>query len=132
MPAQSPSYIARGDVPPSRFVKLNGTDHGIVVCGAGDEAIGISHEGTRQAPLEGVTPLAAKDGESCQVYSDTWPCEIWAGAAITAGQKLKPNAAGAAVPAVNGDVYSAIARASAASGERCKCQVTIGRMPPAA
>lgn len=131
MPAQSPSFIAKGDIPPSRFVKIS-ADHGVVICGAGDEAVGVSHEGTREAPITGITPLAAKEGESCQVYTDTWPCEVVAGGTITAGAKLKPDANGAAVAAANGDVYSAIARAGAASGERVKVTVTAGRMPPAA
>lgn len=138
MPAQSPSFIARGDIPPSVFVKQNGTDHGIVVCVANDEAIGVSHEGTREAPISGITPLAAKNGESCQVYTDTWSCEIIAGAAIVAGNKLKPDINGHAVPVV-GDalgaagavdkIYSAIARSSAAIGERVKCTVQRGIVP---
>ncbi len=128
MPAQSPSFIAKGSVPPSVFVKQSG-DHGIVICGAGDEAVGVSHEGTREAPVTGVTPMAALTGESCQVYTETWTCEVIAGDTITAGQKLKPDANGAAVPAVAGNVYSAIARAGAVAGERCKCTVTTGRIP---
>lgn len=134
MPAQSPSFIARGDIPPSVFVKQNGTDHGIVACVADDEAIGVSHEGTREAPITGITPLAAKDGESCQVYIDTWPCEVIAGDVIVAGAKLKPDANGHAVPVVAGvnpQIYSAIARAGAAAGERVKCSVQRGIVPAA-
>lgn len=140
MPAQSPSYIARGDIPSSVFVKQDGSDHGIVVCGADDEAVGVSHEGTREAPITGITPLAAGDGESCQVYTDTWPCEVIAGDTIVAGAKLKPDLNGHAVPVVADvagaagaadKVYSAIARAGAAVGERVKCSVQRGIVPPA-
>lgn len=134
MPAQSPSYIARGDIPPSVFVKQDGTDHGIVICVADDEAIGVSHEGTREAPITGVTPLSAIDGESCQVYTDTWPCEVIAGDTIVAGNKLKPDVNGHAVPVVAGvadQVYSAIARAGAAAGERVKVTVQRGIVPAA-
>jgi hypothetical protein len=121
----SPSFIAKGDIPSSVFVKQSG-DHGIVVCGAGDEAIGVSHEGTREAPITGITPLAAIAGESCQVYTDTWNCEVKAGGTIVAGDKLKPNASALAVVAGGGEIFSAIARAGAANGERCKCTVTRG------
>lgn len=125
MPAQSPSFIAKGNIPPSRFVKQSG-DHGIVICVANDEAVGVSHEGTREAPITGITPLAAIANESCQVYTDTWTCEVIAGDTITAGAKLKPGADGVAIPAVAGNVYSAIARAGAVVGERCKCTITRG------
>jgi hypothetical protein len=126
MPAsQASSFIARGDVGPSLFVKQSG-DHGIVVCGAGDEAIGVSHEGTREAPITGITPKAAISGESCMVYTDTFPCEIIAGTTIVAGDKLVPDANAEAIPAGAGQIYSAIARAGAADGERVKCTVTRG------
>lgn len=121
----SPSFIAKGNIPSSIFVKQSG-DHGIIICGAGDEAVGVSHEGTREAPITGITPLAAIAGESCQVYTDTWPCEVIAGGTITAGDFLKPDANAEAVKAGVGEVYSAIARAGAADGERCKCTVTRG------
>lgn len=131
MPASSaPSFIARGDIPPSRFVIQNGTDHGVVVATAGAKAVGVSYEGTRDAPIEGVTPLAAKDGEGVNVYTETMPCEIVAGADIDAGDELKPGTAGVAVPAAPGDHYSAIARASALNGQRVKATVTKGYLPP--
>lgn len=128
MPAQSPSFIARGDVEPSVFVKQDGaTDNGIVQSVADDESIGISHEGTREAPVEGITPLAAKDGESCMVYTDGWTCEVIAAGVIAPGAKLKPNADGHAIATTTaGDVYSAIARSAGAAGTRCKVIVRRG------
>jgi len=128
MPAQAPNFIAKGDIGPSLFVKQSG-DHGVVICDTGDEAIGVSHEGTREAPVTGVTPLTAKEGEAIMVYTDTWTCEIIAGDTITAGQKLKPDSTGRAVPAVATNVYSAIAKAGATVGQKCKCIVTVGRLP---
>jgi len=126
MPAsQAPGFIARGDIGTSRFVKQSG-DHGVVVCGAGDEAIGVSHEGTREAPITGIVPLTAKSGEAVMVYTDTFPCEVIAGATIVAGDKLAPDANAAAVPAAAGSIYSAIARAGAAVGERVKATVQRG------
>jgi hypothetical protein len=127
MPAQAPNFIAKGNIPSSVFVKQSG-DHGIVVCVAGDEAIGVSHEGSREAPITGITPLAAISGESCQVYTETWPCEIIAGGTIVAGDKIAPDADGKGVAANAGSVYSAIARAGAAAGERIKATVQRGVM----
>jgi hypothetical protein len=130
MPASSsPSFIARGDIPPSRFVIQDGSDHGVVVATAGAKAVGVSYEGTRFAPIEDVTPLAAKSGEGINVYTETMPCEIVAGADIVAGAQLKPGTNGVAVPAVEGDHYSAIARASASNGQRVKATVTSGYLP---
>lgn len=130
MPAsQAPNFIARGDIGPSLFVKFHTTDHGVVVAAAGDEAIGVSHEGTREAPVTGVTPLTAKDGEAVMVYTDTMTCEVIAGADIIVGAKLKPDATGKAITAVATNVYSAIAKAAALNGEKCKCILTVGRLP---
>ena len=126
MPAQSRNYIARADINSSVFVKRDGTDHGIQQCVADEEAVGISHEGTREAPITGITPLAAKNGESCQVYTLGWPCEVIAAAAVVAGDKLKPDANGQAVVAAAGERYSAIADAAAAAGERAKVTVQSG------
>lgn len=131
MPASSaPSFIARGDIPPSRFVMQNGTDHGVVVATAGAMAVGVAYEGTRDTPIEGVTPLAAKSGEGINVYTETMPCEIVTGGDITPGTPLKPGALGVAVAALPGDHYSAIARAGALSGQRVKATVTFGYLPP--
>ncbi|MCD0459108.1 hypothetical protein [Roseiconus lacunae] len=130
MPAQSPSFIAKGDIEPSVFVQPDPTnDHAILQAEAGDECLGVSHEGTREAPVEGVTPLAAKANESCQVYTDGWPCEIIAGATLVNGDKLKSDANGHAIKAVAGDAFYAVARAGAAAGERVKATVTRGLIP---
>jgi hypothetical protein len=127
MPAsQAPSFIARGDIGTSLFVKQNGTDHGVVICAAGDEAIGVSHEGTREAPITGITPLTAKSGEGVMVYTDTFPCEIVAGGTIAAGDKLVPDSTARAIAAGAGQIYSAIARAGATVGQRVKATVQRG------
>ena len=125
MPAQAPSFIAKGNIPPSVFVKQSG-DHGVVICGANDEAVGVSHEGTRTAPITGVTPMTAETGEPVMVYTEPFTCEVTAGDTIVAGDKLKPDASGFAVPATGTSVYSAIARAGAVVGEKCKCTVVRG------
>lgn len=126
MPAQSQNYIARADIPPAKFVKQDGSDNGVVPCVADDIAVGISYEGSREAPIPSVTPLQAIDGEPCGVYTETWSCEIVAGAAIVSGEYLKPDANADAVPAAAGDQYSARARSNAAPGERVRVVVERG------
>lgn len=122
-----PSFLAGEDLAPSIFVKMEaGVDNTIVKCGAGDQAIGVTAEHSRTAPIPGATVLAAADGESTQIYGLGEPCEITAGAAITAGAYLKPNASGQAIPAVATDKYSAQARTSAASGEKVKAVLKSG------
>lgn len=125
MPAQAPNYIAKGDISPSRFVKPSG-DHGVAQAGLYDQAVGVSHEGTRSAPIEGVTPLTAIAGEPVAVYTDTFPCEIVANDTIVAGDPLVPDAQGRAIVALAGMVFSAIAKAGASAGERVKAVVQRG------
>lgn len=124
------SYIARGDIRPSRFVKRDtASNHGVLEADAGDTPVGVSYEGTRYAPLPNVSPLAAISGEPVLVYTEGMPCEIVAAASITSGQYLKPDADGQAIVAVAGDIYGAIADASGASGQNVKVTVKIGITP---
>ena len=130
--SSAPSFIAGGNIGPSLFVKIEaGESNTVILCGAGDAAIGISQEGTREAPIPGVTPLAAAEGESLLVYQLGEPCEIVAAAAIAAGDYLKPNASGQAVVAGAGDAYSAVSLVDCASGEKCKVVIREGRIPAA-
>lgn len=121
-----PSYLAGEDLGPSLFVKHEaGVDNTVVLCVADDVAIGVTHEGTREAPIPSVsTPLAAAEGESCQIYGADEPCEIVAGSAIQAGDRLKPDADSKAVPAADHEPASAVARTDAASGEKVKVMIT--------
>lgn len=120
-----PSFLAGEDIGPSLFVRPQaGTDNTILLCDAGDVATGVSHEGTREAPIPGVTPLAAAEGESCQIYGADEPCEVIAGAAIEAGDRLKPDVNSKAVPAEDSEAASAIARTDAAAGEKVKVMIT--------
>lgn len=127
MPGQGRSYMAGEDLSPSRFVTHDGTnDFHVVTCTADQGAVGVTHEGTREAPRTGVTPLAAAEGEPVRVYTIGEPCEVEAGDTIAPGDPLKPDADGKAVPCADGDEYSAFADSAAASGELCKCTVQRG------
>lgn len=124
------SYIARGDIRPSRFVKRDtATNHGVLEADAGDATVGVAYEGTRTAPLPGVTALAAISGDPILVYTEGMPCEIVAGGSITPGQYLKPDADGRAVAAVAGDLFGAIADATGATGQNVKATVMFGITP---
>ena len=130
-----PSYVAGGDIKVSRFVKIEASvDHTVVVCGAGDIAIGVSHEGPELASLPpdttaSVDLIAAYDGNSCRVYGIGDSCEVFAGGTITAGALLKPDASAKAVVCSSGDEYSAVARAGAAADERCQITLEHGVAP---
>lgn len=124
------SFLFGADTGPSLFVKLKaGTDHTVIPCVANDRAYGVSYEGTRQAPIPDVTPLAAKTGESAGVYGPGEPCEIIAGATIAAGDYLKPDANARAIPTATGNAYSAIAVSGAAAGEKVKVTIQAGISP---
>lgn len=131
MPGSSaPSFKAAEDIGPSLFVRVSGNRE-VSLCDAGDLAIGVSQEGTREAPIPGVTtPLAAAQGEPIHVYTMSEPCEVVAGGSIDAGDYLKPNADAQAVVASEGDTYSAVALSDASSGEKVKVQVQGGVTPP--
>lgn len=135
MSHSSPSYIAGADVAPCRFVKISGGDHTVIQCVAGDRAVGVSAENSREAPIPSVsTVLHAKEGEPVHAYGMGESCEVTAGGAITAGDYLKPDADGKAVtivPGVSPVVYSAVARSSAAVGEKVKVLIQTGTVPVA-
>jgi hypothetical protein len=133
MPHSNPSYIAGGNILPSRFVKLEaGENNSVVQCVADDVAnAGVSAEGTNTAPIPGASGNAAEAGQSCQVYGLGEPCEVVAGATVAAGDPLKPDADGKAIKAVAGDEYSAVARSAAAANEKIKCVVRYGSLPSA-
>ena len=139
---QNPSYIFASDTKPSRFVKRTANDHEVeVVAAQTDKPCGVSHEGTREAPIPGVDPLVARAGESARVYGEDETCEVLAGAAIAvddfvngntvdlSGIGLSAAEAGVAVVATAGQVYGGRAQAAAAQGEMCRIQVMTGLVP---
>lgn len=131
---QDPSFHAVADIPVSVFVKRDtASDFGMKPCVAGDIAdVGVSHQGTQDTQLPGTTgtPIAAIAGTSCKIYGLGKTCEVIAGAAITAGAKLKPDANAHAVAATAGDEYSAIANQTVGTaGERVSVTIHYGTTP---
>lgn len=125
--SNNPSYKFKVDTLPSLFVKQDpATDHQVDLAVVGDDPIGVSHEGTNEAPIPGVTGYAAKAGETARVYGVTETCEVVSAEAIVRGDYVRPNAASKAVKARHGLPYGGKALASCASGENCRIQVMRG------
>lgn len=125
--SSAPSFIAGGNISPSRFVKgESGESNTILQAGAGERAIGVSHESTLEAPIPSASAYAATDTLTVQVYGLGEVCEITAGGSIAAFAPLKPDANGKAVTAAIGEPYSAIALVDAADGEKVKSIVVQG------
>lgn len=123
----TPSFVLGEDAGPSLIVKPDvANDHTVLLATEGDDVWGVLHEGTREAPIPGITPLAGAAGESVRVYGDTETCEVIAGVAITAGDKVGPDSASKGQPAIHGFPYVGKAQADAAVGEMCRIQVERG------
>ena len=127
--SQNPSYVFGADIGPSLIVRQTGDPHTVVRAVNGElPLVGVSHEGTREAPIPGITPLAGKAGESARIYGDTEVCEVIAGANIASGVYVTANADSHAVAAADGDYYVGRTLAAAISGERARIQVQLGRV----
>lgn len=131
MSLNSPNFIARGTIRPSRFVRIDtATDFGVLESDAGSLSIGISQEGTRDTPgVSGAGTDAASVGEPIHVYGlgDTPMLEV--GAAVASGDRLKSDADGKGVAvAADADFFGAIAlEAGAADGVKIRVQIVIGQ-----
>lgn len=77
MPTENPSFVFGEDCAPSLIVKQStAADHTVLKCGFGELPCGVAHEGSREAPIPGITPLAAAAGESNRVYGPGETCEV--------------------------------------------------------
>lgn len=97
--ADSPSFTAGGNISPSRFVSASGSFHVGQATGATNAPIGVSQAGVRRAPGTGLDDgYAAISGEGLRVFGVGETCLIDTGDVVTAGQYLKSDANGRAVP----------------------------------
>lgn len=124
------SFVASAAIRPSRFVKLSGVRQ-VAQAGDNEDILGVAQEGSNRAPLQDLVTdvYAAQAGQSLLVYSAGEMCLVEAGAAITAGQLLKSDSQGRAVPiATTGTTiqnYGAVALDSASgAGEKILVLVT--------
>jgi len=131
MPLHNPSFVAEIDLGSSLFVKHSGTgkNNQVTLAVDGDAPIiGVTHEGSREAPIPGVTPLVAKAGEAVRVYGPGETCEVIAGAAVAAGKHVMADSAGKAIEATAGKYYGGRALTGAATSEKLQIQVEPGQL----
>ena len=129
---QTPTFTATTAILPNSFFKLTG-DFKAGLAGLGDAPFGITKSGTREAPIPGASANAAEIGDPIQGWGPGETAMIRVGAALTAGQYLKPDATGAAIPALPGDVYGAqCLRGNASIGSIAEVYVARGIVPPGA
>lgn len=118
--ASSFSKICGGNVPPSRFVKVQ-SDNTVIVCAAASDNIwGISQPSTRRAPLSGWDDgYAGISGEPIAIYGvgdDAAPLEL--GGTVVFGEQITSDGTGKGVAAtVDGSAVGAIAQRSGVSGD---------------
>jgi hypothetical protein len=117
--------VASGDINPSRFVTKSGA-HTVAQAGAGAIAIGVSHEGSKTAPIPGASSLAAQAGDPIAVYSDGEACLIELGATVAAGAFVKPDSVGRAITAASTEKYSAVVERGGAVGQKVECYIRTG------
>jgi hypothetical protein len=130
MPTLNPSWVAGEDIAPRLILKQDtANDHQALKATLSRAAmpIGVSHEGTDDAPIPGASALAAHSGYSCRVYGPGETCEIDVGSiAIVAGERVAPDANSKAQPAVHG--YGAVGIALAAGAASGKVRVLVQPM----
>lgn len=126
----SNSSIAGGNIKPARFVKQSTTAGSVLQAGAGEAVYGISHNTTRNLPLEGWDDgFHAKANENCGVWGNL--CKqvpLVSGGAVGVGDYLKSDSDGRGVATTTDrDKYGAIARTPAtAANQIIMVDVVIG------
>lgn len=102
--------IAGGNVRPKRFVRISGENTVTEATGA-QPIFGVSGQYTRNIPYgaldDGFHAIAT---EPCRVFLPGEVCGIVVGAAVTAGDRVKADGSGRAIPvSANNDQYGGIA-----------------------
>jgi len=120
------SLIASGNINPSTFVKLSGTDFTGIACGNGDRPFGISQAGQKLAPVSGASTVAAADGDHFFAYTVGSTCYLTAGSAFSEGAYLGSDSSARGIPVAATAIHGAIALESAsAAGELVRVQVKL-------
>jgi len=126
MPTESPSFVYGEDIAPSLIVKRStAADHTVLKCGFGELPCGVSHEGSREAPIPGITPYAALSGESARVYGPGETCEVdvGTGVVVTAGYPVMADANSKARRGIHGMGCLGTAEKTVTGPARCRVQV---------
>lgn len=131
MPTQNPNFIAGETLYPNRFVVRDATDDNTVnMATAGLLAIGITHEGSKYAPIpEVATVTLAEAGDGVRVHGDGEEAYLDIAGTVTPDDYLKPDADGKGVVASAANPFSAIALQNGSSGEQIRVLVERGVTP---
>ena len=126
MPLLNPNYVAGEDLLPKRIV-VRATDEGNAVH-MGDngtyEPVGVTHNGTREAPIPSVTTAyAALDGEPIRVHGEGDVCEVETGQALTDGCLVMSGTNGVAMVHTNGNYVAGVCQKAVDSGDDAWIQV---------
>ncbi|HOA51552.1 MAG TPA: DUF2190 family protein [Sedimentisphaerales bacterium] len=129
--------IAGGDILPCRFVRVTG-DHQVQQGGDNTPVIGVAGPSAKYPPLSNLVTsnYHARTGDPVFFFGDGEECLIEAGAAFSAGTRLKSDSNGRAVAiATSGTTIQhigAIAKeAATAAGQLVRCIVKIYSERPA-
>lgn len=123
---------ANGNILPSRFVAVDGTDNNSVLqASSGQRPFGISSEGGREAPIPSVsTVYAAQNEDNVNVYGLGMTCLLELGAGCLSGHRLKPDANGKGIPILGTpntiEHYGAEAMEAGSAGDFIKVLVLLG------
>lgn len=129
--AETIAAISGGTIRPSRFVKLSGAaDNTMLEADANEAAIGISHEGPRDAPVDGASGDIASTGDQFDYYPEGRVCKLVIGSGgITRGAPIKSDADGNGVASLLTGAtmqwVGAWALESALEGELCQVIVKV-------
>ncbi len=100
MAGYNPSFLPKGDIYPSRFVKMDGSPWGVIQASAAtDKIIGVSGVGTQIAPgITGADGLAGRNGgPGIRIHGDGEQELIELGGTVDEGDLLKSDSDGKAV-----------------------------------
>lgn len=131
------TLTAGGNIGPCLFAKLStSADFTALVAGANEVTIGITDEGSRNAPGTAADDgLMAVAGENINVFGPGRVCLLTLGGTVARGARIKSDANGAGVTvATTGTTvqeYGAIALQSGTSGQKIRVRVTQGAIRPA-
>lgn len=125
MGLETVSFVANGNINPSRFVSLDtAEDYSVLQCNTSRLPFGVSNWGTQEAPgTSADSGYAATDGKELKVFGvgEVALLEIGTGG-CTRGDRLKSDADGKGVTAsvASSTVvhYGAVALRSASAGEK--------------
>lgn len=134
MPRPQPQLVAGGDIYPGRFLTLSAAaDFTAVQATANSRIIGVSGLGSNYPPLTDLvsTNKHATAGQPVDIKGDGEVAQVYAGDAVTAGDRLKADTNGKAVPiATTGTTlqnYGAVALQSGAADELIWVQIFAER-----